>query len=533
MRGTALTVSVAVMVVLGGCSAPTPSPGEVRQTPGEQKETTRQTPSPQLVPSTAAQGKGFTRRGVVSAGAPVDLEIKAVERHRDLTALKMELSINTADFHGADFGLGPLTTDFAQFWLLDPVGRKLYFTLREQDGKKAFGTRKNSTADSFRKGTRYPAEVYFPPLPAGVKQVTVLAMAGLGELTGIPVTDDAPPPVAKPGEEGQAEPGGVFQWPVTPPTADAWSYVADVQEYVETPERSVTQQGEDETVALRTDVLFAFDQATLSPKAASILRDVAQETRERADPAKPPIKIEGHTDSKGEDAYNQRLSERRAKAVRDYLARMLGVDYTYRATGKGEREPIAKNERPDGGDSPEGRARNRRVEISYKVKNRTPDMTVTLSPSATTGAMAAAEPAPFRGDDLGPVVGSLSRGELRLDVHPLYRDGALLVAPFEIENTNKETFVVPVPQPFSAVFAHEYVAMSPFSAITLVDEATKARYFGTRTSESHFLQNGVTTIPAGSTQRGYIYFPAPPEGTTSMTFDVKDLGTVRNVPISR
>jgi hypothetical protein len=131
------------------------------------------------------------------------------------------------------------------------------------------------------------------------------------------------------------------------------------------------------------------------------------------------------------------------------------------------------------------------------------------------------------------VVGSLTRGELRLDVHPLYRDGALLVAPFEIENTNKEMFVVPVPQPFSAVFAHEYVAMSPFSAITLVDEATKARYFGTRTSESHFLQTGVTTIPTGSTQRGYIYFPAPPEGATSMTFDVKDLGTVRNVPISR
>jgi outer membrane protein OmpA-like peptidoglycan-associated protein len=346
----------------------------------------------------------------------------------------MELSINTADFHGPDFGLGPLTTDFAQFWLLDPVGRKLYFTLREQDGKKAFGTRKNSTTDSFRKGTRYPVEVYFPPLPAGVKQVTVLAMAGLGELTGIPVTDGAPPPVAKPGEEGQAETGGVFQWPVTPPTADAWSYVADVQEYVETPERSVTQQGEDETVALRTDVLFAFDQATLSPKAASILRDVAQETRERADPARPPIEIEGHTDSKGEDAYNQRLSERRAKAVRDYLARILGVDYTYRATGKGEHEPIAKNERPDGGDNPEGRARNRRVEISYKVKNRTPDMTVTLSPSATTGATVAAGPAPFRGDDLGPVVGSLTRGELRLDMHPLYRDGALLVAPFEIEH---------------------------------------------------------------------------------------------------
>ena len=102
------------------------------------------------------------------------------------------------------------------------------------------------------------------------------------------------------------------------------------------------------------------------------------------------------------------------------------------------------------------------------------------------------------------MVGSLTRGELRLDVHPLYRDGALLVAPFEIENTNKEMFVVPVPQPFSAVFAHEYVAMSPFSAITLVDEATKARYFGTRTSESHFLQNGVTTIP-----------PAPRSAVTS------------------
>jgi outer membrane protein OmpA-like peptidoglycan-associated protein len=74
--------------------------------------------------------------------------------------------------------------------------------------------------------------------------------------------------------------------------------------------------------------------------------------------------VEGHTDAKGTDAYNDRLSQRRARSVRDWLVREAGVAPTRIGTlGFGERRPVAPNERPDGSDDPEGRQRNRRVEI--------------------------------------------------------------------------------------------------------------------------------------------------------------------------
>ena len=79
------------------------------------------------------------------------------------------------------------------------------------------------------------------------------------------------------------------------------------------------------------------------------------------------VEVAGHTDSKGTDAYNQALSERRASAVYDYLtgngidaSRLVGPN------GYGESRPIAPNTNDDGSDNPEGRARNRRTELNVQ-----------------------------------------------------------------------------------------------------------------------------------------------------------------------
>jgi outer membrane protein OmpA-like peptidoglycan-associated protein len=83
------------------------------------------------------------------------------------------------------------------------------------------------------------------------------------------------------------------------------------------------------------------------------------------------LKITGHTDSKGTEAYNQKLSERRAKAAKDFLAES-GIDEERIETeGKGELEPIAQNSFPDGRDNPEGRAKNRRVEFELITDDET------------------------------------------------------------------------------------------------------------------------------------------------------------------
>jgi outer membrane protein OmpA-like peptidoglycan-associated protein len=113
-------------------------------------------------------------------------------------------------------------------------------------------------------------------------------------------------------------------------------------------------------IELAADVLFEFDKATLQPAAEETLAKAAQIIRDKATRA---VRIEGHTDSKGDDAYNQRLSERRADAVRQWLVShgLSGLKLSTR--GLGETQPIASNTRPDGSDDPDGRRKNRRVEI--------------------------------------------------------------------------------------------------------------------------------------------------------------------------
>lgn len=118
---------------------------------------------------------------------------------------------------------------------------------------------------------------------------------------------------------------------------------------------------EDVRVTLATDVLFEFGSARLGPKAKGALAEAAEEIRDLDGGA---VTIEGHTDTKGTAAYNLTLSGRRAQAVRTVLSDVLAGDGPpLAATGRGEAEPVAANTKADGADSPEGRARNRRVEI--------------------------------------------------------------------------------------------------------------------------------------------------------------------------
>ena len=76
------------------------------------------------------------------------------------------------------------------------------------------------------------------------------------------------------------------------------------------------------------------------------------------------VELEGYTDDRGTEQYNQKLSERRAEAVKQYLIKEGAVDKTkISAKGYGESRPTAPNKTKDGKDNPEGRAKNRRVEI--------------------------------------------------------------------------------------------------------------------------------------------------------------------------
>ena len=80
------------------------------------------------------------------------------------------------------------------------------------------------------------------------------------------------------------------------------------------------------------------------------------------------VQIEGHTDAKGDDGYNQRLSERRAESVRLWFIRNALHNVQFSSRGFGETRPVAPNTKEGGADDPEGRQKNRRVEIVIRKK---------------------------------------------------------------------------------------------------------------------------------------------------------------------
>ena len=120
------------------------------------------------------------------------------------------------------------------------------------------------------------------------------------------------------------------------------------------PAPAVVAAPQTEKVSYAADAFFDFDKAVLKPEGKAKLDDLAEKVK--------GLNLEviiavGHTDSVGGDEYNQKLSVKRADAVKAYL-NGKGIDASKVYTeGKGEKQPVADNK------TKEGRAKNRRVEI--------------------------------------------------------------------------------------------------------------------------------------------------------------------------
>ncbi|MDH0865047.1 outer membrane protein OmpA [Mitsuaria sp. GD03876] len=146
--------------------------------------------------------------------------------------------------------------------------------------------------------------------------------------------------------DGALKPVAQAQPQVAPPVAPPTVAPTPVAPPVVTPSS--------EKVTYAADAFFDFDKSVLKPEAKAKLDDLISKTG--------GINLEviiavGHTDSIGTDAYNQKLSVRRAEAVKAYLvSKGLEKNRVY-TEGKGKKQPIADNK------TAEGRAKNRRVEI--------------------------------------------------------------------------------------------------------------------------------------------------------------------------
>ena len=121
----------------------------------------------------------------------------------------------------------------------------------------------------------------------------------------------------------------------------------------------VTRPSEGEIeVRLTNDILFDYDSSALRSASRTTLNDLADNFAQYPD---NQIIVEGHTDSTGSDAYNQRLSEQRAANVADYLIGRGVAARNVIVYGYGESDPKATN------DTAEGRQLNRRVEIHIRA----------------------------------------------------------------------------------------------------------------------------------------------------------------------
>jgi OmpA-OmpF porin, OOP family len=165
--------------------------------------------------------------------------------------------------------------------------------------------------------------------------------------TVIPSTEEAPPPPPPP----PPPPYVPVTPPPPPPCPPSHGFKMDANCHI------ITQ-----TIVLHT-VNFEFNKATLTPYAKSALDEIAAGLVGQSG---IDVEVSGHTDSVGRPAYNKRLSQKRAEAVKEYLI-AKGVTVPLTAVGFGEERPIATNK------TDAGRAENRRVE--FKVTGDTSGQT--------------------------------------------------------------------------------------------------------------------------------------------------------------
>lgn len=145
---------------------------------------------------------------------------------------------------------------------------------------------------------------------------------------------------------------------ITPPGGEERIFsLADYSPNVTAAARRLDAQATPEGIRIKLDAQILFDTAKfdLKPAAREVIAAVVQLIRSYPGCR---VRIEGHTDSVGEDGYNLKLSEDRARSVRDALAAAgLPADVRFEIKGFGKTRPVAPN------DTEPGRAQNRRVEL--------------------------------------------------------------------------------------------------------------------------------------------------------------------------
>ncbi|ASU81936.1 OmpA family protein [Nocardiopsis gilva YIM 90087] len=468
--------------------------------------------------------------------ARMRFSINGLERTPDYTVMYYDVEY-IDDIRGGNRNLAMPDT------LVDPITGRVYREYLDEEGLK-YGSVSPGPKGLYPvfDGVANEYRRYFPPIPEEVKQVTFVG-SGLGAMTGIPIQDvdkERPDPEDPNGKDhltpSDPPPAGEnLTFENRRPDDDAVADQGAVESFVDSEIASTTRDGDKETIALHSDVMFDFDKSDLTDEAEEVVRQAAASLANNVDPDDREITVIGHTDGIGTHDYNDKLSLRRAENVRKLLREEIGSGYTYKVEGHGKREPIAREGGPD---DEQARARNRRVEFSYKVDRSTDP----VEDEADDDGLGVAErsvgwPAPFT-DDNGAVAATAEKDGVQLDVYPLRRDGAYVIGTVELTNTTRE----PVSPDMGGADAVQAGGPEKFSKGTLggfqlVDPETKlVRYvaqmnFGDD-KYSGFAED-VHELQPGKPYELVAVFPAPPESVEELTLRAGPFGELPEIPIEQ
>lgn len=405
--GWKLTVSsaaVAGLLTVAGCTADDEGPGAA----GTSGPASAPAPSASSSPAAPAAAEGVVRSTGDLMGVPVEVAVGPVEVRDGVAVVPAEYTVapdRLADFVERVNDLGMVLDgeargggDAGGLMMIDDDARTVAVASSTTDDGVASSFVIDDEAEGYaaRSVTAFPA-------PSG-DAVDVL-IPHLGFVLDVPVTD------ASSGfDEALAEIGPVAE-------REPFEMRGYSQAYDDS--SSTTQEAERVTVTLTSDVLFDSSSAELSAKAKKAIVQVVEQIK--ADSEEGAVSVVGHTDDVDTDAFNQKLSEKRAKAVASRLKAALGSGFSVESEGRGESEPVAE------GTSGAARAANRRVEISFDGHAFEPEAAATASgvpdtqaPVGTAGETLSVSP----NDDVtyGVTVDSMTRtngmlyGSVRLEL---------------------------------------------------------------------------------------------------------------------
>ncbi|QJW37488.1 OmpA family protein [Cellulosimicrobium protaetiae] len=409
--GVAPVLLAGVALTLAGCGADAPDPGPGQATSAPPTLSTDPTP-------VAVQGNVL--------GLDIEGTVGPLVVDGDLAVLRVELGAIGGEgslLAGNVFGnraISDYDDSFDGVRLVDLDSGVVREAARSVSGKALA-----ELGDQYMIAPGREPVVGFVAFDAPTTPTTAVLVPSLGLVEEIPVVaaadaDGLTVPVA------DLAPSGVDD--VVAPTAVLETYSATADDAVRT-----RDTGEKVSVNVSSDVLFAVDSADLGPEADTALEAVARELALAAD---GELVVAGHTDDVGDDAANQDLSERRARAVADRLGQVADLGrFDVRVEGRGEREPVTA-ELTD-----EARALNRRVTVEFTAA----DEPVVAEGSTDGDAVPAAGPTV---EGLGGAtlehldsVGAVQ--DLHVELVEVRRAGGYLVGTLDVRNdgTDYATFV--------------------------------------------------------------------------------------------